>query len=143
MIKRKEIIEHIELHQEARHVVKMISGRKDRKLFSKVLSLYFNYMYQALLDGHRWNNRIVGVLTIEKRELKINKLRFVPKYYKGDVYIRNKMEMNSKVLNFEYFLNAQFSALKNNDCKFASAPWFRRKLSNQLRETGKIEPLWQ
>lgn len=142
MIGRTEIIDNIEKNQ-SKFTFKVIKNKQDRIIFSKVISLYFKYMYLALLNGHKWWMWRFGTFTIESEDMPIHKLRTTPRYYKGDILLRNKLMMNPKALGKRFFLNSNIPCAKKYKCRFASAKWFRDELRKRLFENGKINQLWQ
>lgn len=141
MIGRKEIIENIANNQIV-FTFDVIKTKQDRIVFSKVVSQYCKYMYLALLDGHKWWMWRFGTFTIEQEDMPVHLLKTTPKYYKGDILLRNKHMMNPNALGKKFFLNAQIPCAIKFKCRFASAQWFRRELRERLFKTGKIEKQW-
>lgn len=141
MIGRNEIIDNIEANQ-VKFKFNVIKTKQDKVIFSRVVSQYCKYMYLSLLDGHKWWMWRFGTFTIESRKKPLHRLKPTPKYYKGDILLRNKRVMNPKTIEIDYYLKANIPCAEKYNCRFASAQWFRRELSKRLFKHGKIDQLW-
>lgn len=95
-------------------------------------------MYLALLDGHKWWMWRFGTFTIESENITPEELKPTPRYYKGNILLRNKLMMNPKTIGVRYHLKHSIPVVKKYKCRFRSAQWFRRELRVRLFKNGKI-----
>lgn len=137
MIGREEILDNIESYQNNK-ITKVIKNKQERIVFSKAISLYLKYMFEALLNGHSWRIHRFGIFKIISKKIDGEKLRFTPKFYKDNEIRRNTRVMNPKTIGLVFSLSLESEFLKNDKCRFKSASWFRRAMNKKLLETGKI-----
>ena len=138
MIHKKEIIDNIFTHQQQFQKPILLTWR-DKEVFAKVMSLYFQYMYDALIKGLPWHIHRFGDLIIEEQRHDHRTMRFTPKYYKGEVFLRNKRVYNTRTVGSIFCLVIKSEHLEKFKCRFKSSLNFRRRMNKVLKETGKLE----
>ena len=83
MINRLDIINSI-WKQQSRYHIPLIVGNYERRMFSKVMTLYFKYMYDALLQGFSWHIYGFADIKISMKQRDHTKMKPVPQYYQTE-----------------------------------------------------------
>jgi hypothetical protein len=125
----------------------IFGNRHDRstRRATKVLFLYFKYMFEILLEKKTFLIKGFGQLDIKKINVKRNNLLPTPRYYKGNTYLRNSKMMNPLMIGEVVFVSLTKQYNIKNKFRFQVCMSFRKKLTNLLYHTdyGKTLPLCQ
>lgn len=120
------------------------SYTRARRRASKVMYLYFKYMFEVLLEKKVFYIPNFGTIKIVKRIAVPNQLGITPRHYKGDTFLRNERFMNKRMIGET--VSVEFIGIKTDKrLRFRIAKSFRKNLTKLLYETdyGKTIPLCQ
>lgn len=121
--------------------------RNDRstRRATKIMFLYFKYMFEILLEKKSFEIKNFGTLKINKTNMVQKDLKLTPRYYKGNTYFFNSNALNKNMINelvsVVFIRNPKF----NTKVRFQSCKSFRKKLTDLLFHTdfGKTIELCQ
>lgn len=137
IVKRTDIIERL-ASSEYQRKTPLFASNLDKRKCSQAISRYFHYMYEALLEGKKWNIERFATLQIVVDETKSTKPKPFPKYYKDGKLRRNKNMFNPRTMGTVFTLVVESDFLDKHKCRFKSADWFRGALSDKLFKEGEL-----
>ena len=119
--------------------------RKDLRTASKVMSLYFRYMFDHLLEHKKFTIPRVGTMRLLKVIPQANMLRFTPRYYKDDKLRRNERILNPRMVGEVLTVKFTEGYVVDQKARFKACRQFRKKLYELCSKTeyGKNLPICQ
>lgn len=135
MINRKDIIENLAERQGVYQVPILVTASQKR-MYSRVISLYLKFMFDSILQGYKWHISRMGNFELITVPTDQNRLKPFVNYYRDGKIRRNKRVFNPKMAGETVKLHVESEFLEQEKCRFRPPKLFRDRLTKRLFEEG-------